>query len=291
MKRLWLSILLLYSSVSLAADYIEERLKQEEKAYSNGYVLVPHKKNYVLPVTYLHSARAEHNPGQDYKLQHAETKFQFSAKVLVWPKAIFKDNGYLFASYTTTSAWQAFNRKNSSPFRDTNHEPELFMLFTTPFRQGNFSIPLLSAGVVHQSNGMGMSGTGVNRSRSWNRIYANATFSFRQWYFDIKPWYRIPVRKKRYPEDAKGDDNPDIGHYYGHFELTISRGFGKNDLSLMLRNNLKKENRGAMELSYSRPLSNNISTYVQLFHGYGEMMLDYNQRNTRLGVGFLFGGR
>lgn len=291
MKRFWLSLLVLYAPLSLSAEYIEERLKQEEKAYTNGYVLVPHKKNYVLPVTYMHNAKPEHNPGHDYKLRHVETKFQFSAKLLIWPKALFKDNGYLFASYTGTSVWQSFNRSNSSPFRDTNHEPELFMLFTTPFRKGNFSIPLVSVGAVHQSNGQGMSSSGINRSRSWNRIYANTTFSFHNWYFDVKPWYRIPVRKKRHPADAKGDDNPDISHYYGHFELTISRGFGNNDLSLMLRNNLKNDNKGAVEIAYVRPLSNNIKAYVQLFHGYGEMMLDYNQRNTRIGFGFLLGGR
>lgn len=291
MKRLLCLIaIFLYPSFAFASDYIEQRLEQEKKAYTNGYVLVPHKKNYILPFSYMHNASAKRDPGRDYKLQHVETKFQISTKILAWPRPVMKDNGYLFISYTGTSVWQSTNRTHSSPFRDINHEPEVFMLFTTPYRQGNFSIPLVNVGFSHQSNGEGMTSGGVNRSRSWNRVYVNTTFSFHNWYFDFKPWLRIPVRKKRHPYDAKGDDNPDISHYYGYFELTVSRGFGKNDISIMLRNNLQKTNRGAIEVNYTRPISPHVKTYVQLFHGYGEMMIDYDKPNTRIGVGFLFGG-
>jgi phospholipase A1 len=56
----------------------------------------------------------------------------------------------------------------------------------------------------------------------------------------------------------------------------------------MLRNNLQlDENRGAMELDWSFPMVKQIRGFVQYFNGYGEVLLNYNERVQRIGVGFL----
>jgi phospholipase A1/A2 len=276
-------LLSLISGSSYADSYLQQRLAQETKSYENSWVLIPHKNNYILPATYIHRADAAINPGGDYRLKHAETKFQVSFKTLVFPHPIFKDNGLLFVSYTNTSVWQSYNRTNSSPFRDSNHEPEIFMFFHTPWQWKSFSMPLIMPGINHQSNGQ--NGT---RSRSWNRIYLKSYVEYHDWLFAFKPWLRIPERKKRHINDAKGDDNPDIQHYLGHFEFEIGKKFGDNQFNLLIRNNLKQDNKGYVQVNFTRPFGNHIKAYVQLSHGYGEMLLDYNQRNTRIGFGFMF---
>lgn len=281
-----LSLWLLLSSTSFAEETnsVENRLTQEKKAFENSFLLIPHKANYILPLTYLHRKHEEVNAEGNMDMQSLEAKFQISLKVPLWTKPLFGDNGYLFGAYTNTSAWQAYNREESSPFRDSNHEPEIFMQFNTPWKWGDLSIPTMTPGFSHQSNGQP-----VERSRSWNRIYLSTTFAYKDWYVVFKPWWRLPEKEKRRPTDAKGDDNPDIHQYYGYFELNVIKPFGDNTVNVMLRNNLNgNNNRGAIEVNYTYPLNKRIRGYVQLFHGYGDMMLDYQYRNTRIGFGFMF---
>jgi len=273
---------LLFSQWAFSESYIKQRLEKEREAYEDGFMLIPHKANYVLPLTYMHRADDAINPHGDFDLQHTEIKFQISLKVLTISRPLLKDNGYLFFAYTNTSTWQAYNRSKSSPFRDSNHSPEMFMQFTTPWEWRGITIPQIIPGFIHQSNGQ----SGL-RSRAWNRIYVNTVFSYKDWYLSFKPWYRIPVRKKRYPLDAKGDDNPDILNYYGHFEVNLFHEFGNHHFRVMLRNNFKQSNRGAIEVNYTYPINTHLKGYIQLYHGYGEMLIDYDQRNTRIGFGFM----
>ena len=273
---------LLFSQFAFAKSFIKQRMEKEREAYKEGFLLIPHETNYILPLTYMHRADDAINPHGDFDLQHVEIKLQVSLKVLTMSRPLLKDNGYLFFAYTNTSTWQAYNRSKSSPFRDTNHTPEVFMEFTTPWEWRGISIPQITPGFAHQSNGQG-----GFRSRSWNRIYVETVFYYKDWYLSFKPWYRLPVRKKRHPLDAKGDDNPDISHYYGHFEVNLFHEFGNHHFRIMMRNNLKKTNRGGLEVSYSYPINTHLKGYIQLYHGYGEMLIDYDQRNTRIGFGFM----
>lgn len=285
--RYLLLILVLFSfCYAQAAEEtaVESRLAQESKAFENSFLLIPHKTNYILPLTYMDRKHKEVNADGNMDLHNVEVKFQISLKIPIVTKPLFGDNGYLFGAYTNTSVWQAYNREESSPFRDTNHEPEVFMLFNTPWQLGDIKIPTITPGFSHQSNGQD-----GDRSRSWNRVYVSTTFAIDDWYVILKPWWRIPEREKRRPTDAKGDDNPDILHYYGYFELSMIKEMGDNTVHVMLRNNLHgNNNRGALEVNYTYPLNKRVNGYVQLFHGYGEMLLDYQYRNTRIGFGFMF---
>lgn len=60
----------------------------------------------------------------EYRNDEAEVVFQVSLK-----KEILIPN--LFVAYTQKSFWQAFNTKRSSPFRETNYNPELFYRIKT----------------------------------------------------------------------------------------------------------------------------------------------------------------
>ena len=119
-------------------------------------------------------------------------------------------------------------------------------------------------------------------SRSWNRIYADFIFEHDDLYFSFKPWLRIP-------EDDDDDDNRDITDYMGNFELLGVYKLPRNQtFGLMLRNNLDfsgGENRGAVQVDYSFPISGNLRGYLQWFNGYGESLIDYDAKVNSLGAG------
>jgi len=68
----------------------------------------------------------------------------------------------------------------------------------------------------------------------------------------------------------------------------------KQRFALMLRNNLRSDNKGAVQLEWSMPLASinenlapKISLYVQYFNGYGESLLDYNKNVNRISAGLM----
>ncbi|MFQ6370737.1 phospholipase A [Shewanella sp. YIC-542] len=263
---------------------VEQRVTQELSAASNPFVITPYKVNYFLPVTY--SAAPNERPlspeqaPDEYRLDHTEAKFQLSFK---FPLAynLFGDNGHLFFAYTNQSWWQVYNKHSSSPFRETNHEPEFLLMFNNDWTLGDFTNSFLGLGVVHQSNGR----SGI-LSRSWNRIYGNMIFDKGPLAFSLKAWWRIPEKEKRYANDPSGDDNPDINAYLGNIELMALYGPGRHRFSMMLRNNLRSHhNRGAVQLSWSYPILGNLRIYAQYFNGYGESLIDYNAHTERIGIG------
>ena len=215
-------------------------------------------------------------------LDRMEIVFQVSLKMKI-ARDFEGTGGNLYTAYTNRSWWQAYNSDRSSPFRETNHEPELFLHFDTDFNVLGLRSSTVILGVSHQSNGQG-----GDLSRSWNRIYLNLVLEKGRMAVSVKPWYRIPEEKKRYPEDPSGDDNPDIGHFMGHGELGFLFAHRKNTFTLMFRNNFRADNKGAVGMGWSYPLSSKIKGYLRVFDGYGESLIDYNHRTTRIGLGFLF---
>lgn len=251
---------------------LDRRLAIEQRTRYQPFVLTAHKPNYLLPIAYnSRPNQAPFDPATEGELDKTEIKFQFSTKFPIADNLLGK-NDTLYFAYTNLSFWQAYNSDVSSPFRETNHEPELFMAFQNDWKLWGFTNRLFFIGVTHQSNGR--SG---EVSRSWNRIYADFIFARNNFYLSIKPWLRI--------EPGTDDDNPDIEHYMGHGEVRGVWATGTHTASLMLRNNFDADNRGAVELNYSFPMSRRVKWFVQYFEGYGESLIDYNARTTRLGLG------
>ena len=251
---------------------LDRRIERETQTALRPFVLTPHKPNYFLPVSY--NPKPYNEPYQEalgdpnYELDEAEIKFQLSLKV---PLAIglFDDRANIFAAYTNTSWWQAYNSDASAPFRETNHEPELFMNFYNDWKIFGLTNRINGIGIVHQSNGRS-----EPLSRSWNRIYANFVFERGGLGLSLKPWYRIK-------EDEDTDNNPDITDYLGYGEVKLAYKTGKQTLSAMAR---KK----AFELTWSRLTWGNIRLYAQYFHGYGQSMIEYDKSTDVLGIGFAF---
>jgi outer membrane phospholipase A len=196
-----------------------------------------------------------------------------------WYKRFEKDIGIdIWVAYTQLAFWQLYNSAFSSPFRDTNYEPEVLVNLRTDYKILGFDGRFLNIGYNHQSNGRSRP-----LSRSWNRIVANVGFEKDNFNLLLKTWYRLP-------EEDCNDDNPDITRYMGYGELWGTLYWKKQRFAVMLRNNLRSENLGAVQLDWSFPLpliSDKFSIYVQYFNGYGESLLDYNTSVNRISAGFM----
>ncbi|PKO68960.1 MAG: phospholipase [Betaproteobacteria bacterium HGW-Betaproteobacteria-17] len=249
----------------------------DDEAKQGAFLFRPHRPNYFLPVKY--STSPNNTPFQDtlvppdLGLDPVEAELQLSFKVKGMEGVLGHDNLDLWFGYTITSFWQAYNDTISSPFRETNYEPEVFMTYRTDYEIAGFRGRFINLGMVHQSNGRS-----EGLSRSWNRVYAQFGFERDNLALLIRPWYRIPERDE--------DDNPDIEDYLGHGELLAVYRKGRNAYSLLLRNNFKSpDNRGAVKLNWSFPLYGRLKGYVQYFNGYGESLIDYNHSQQSLGLG------
>jgi phospholipase A1 len=241
----------------------------------------PYKPVYVLPLVHANAVNRQPTSGNPATsaatvapLQSTEMEFQLSVKAKLAEGLLF-GYGDVWAGYTQSSRWQVYNADLSRPFRETNYEPEAMLVFGTDYKLLGLHGRMLGLGINHQSNGRGQP-----LSRSWNRVIAMAGFEEGDWTLMFRPWWRIP--------ESKGvDDNPDIANNLGRAEAVISKRWGRSLVSLQLRHSLRSgsNSRGSAELDWAFPIDGNLKGQVQLFSGYGESLIDYNFRQTRVGLG------
>ncbi len=270
-----------------SGSLVIDRIERERAAQDNRSVLLAHKRNYVLPITYADDPNDDvfevgsSDFGQE--LDRVEIQFQLSLKAPI-AEGLFIDEDALFFGFTVRSFWQAYNQEISAAFRETNYEPELFWVTPVPWEILGGDASFAGLGLSHQSNGRSQL-----FSRSWNRVYGLLGWERWRYVFALKAWWRIPEDEKDDPLDPKGDDNPDIEDFLGNFEFTVA--YRRNDFeyAVMLRNNLDTDdNRGAIQLDWTFPLHRRNRGYVQFFNGYGESLIDYNTHIERIGVGIIF---
>lgn len=259
---------------------LRARLVLEESTQYNPFVITPHYRNYVLPYSYWDNPQWNDPRRDNDSLDNHEAKFQISIKVPLLDG--FWDDSTFYGALTTVSFWQVFNSEISKPFRETNYQPELFIAKPISFAIGPIKSELFSFGYMHQSNGRD-----IPLSRSWDRLFVSYVFRAGSYYYSIRPWWRIPESSKDSPTDRRGDDNPDIEKYLGHFEFHIARPFGNHVAEIMLRNNLRTDNKGAVLVDYSFPLNKRFKGLVQAFTGYGDSLINYNNYETRYSIGIL----
>lgn len=243
---------------------------------------VSHRSNYILPFSWVDSPnRAPESPRlgaatYDFDLNKKEAKYQLSFKVPVLTGLLDKKTTLWFG-YTQLSFWQVYNTDDSAPFRETNFEPELFLQYHADREFGPGTLTHVTLGLNHQSNG-----GAEPQSRSWNRVLASASYRYERWQFRIQPWYRLP-------ESDRDNDNQDLQRHIGYADYYASyRWQGDKSLSLKLRNNLRTDdNKTSVQLGYSFPLGGTLKGYIQYYNGYGESLIDYNERIHRIGFGFM----
>jgi phospholipase A1/A2 len=74
----------------------------------------------------------------------------------------------------------------------------------------------------------------------------------------------------------------------GNFEFSSAYTRSDNIYSLTLRNNFDADNKGAIELGWSFPVSQNIRGQLNYFNGYGHSLIDYNHDLEVFTLGIIF---
>jgi phospholipase A1 len=240
-----------------------------------------YKPVYLLPAFWSsdpnvmpHSPNPDNTVTEPQNLRDIEAKFQLSFKTKAFEN-VFGDNGDIWMAYTQGSHWQVYNAGDSRPFRETNYEPEVLLVFRNNYSLLGWKGRMAAVGLNHQSNGRA-----DPLSRSWNRVMFNVGLDRENWSIMFRPWYRIP-------EGRGDDDNPDIEDYMGRGDLTVVRVAGDNEFSLMARHSLRGGDRshGALQFDWGFPITRQLRGHLQLFDGYGESMIDYNHKATYVGFG------
>jgi phospholipase A1 len=254
------------------------------QAYRTNYILAANWTN--SPNRTPHSPVPGHTVATPDDLDSTEVKFQFSLKSQIFdgdmPDVLGFDKFRVWFAYTQQSMWQAYNARNSAPFRDTMYEPEIIL--TLGQKDGDQAFKLLNIGFNHQSNGRS-----DPYSRSWWRVYVQSGFEVDDFTVLGRVWWRVHERRI-------SDDNPDIDSYVGRGDLDLRWDNGRYAVDLLVRDNLAfGPNRAFGQLDVSVPWLEdylhlrNIQLHVQATTGYGETLLDYNHRQTTLGVGVALG--
>ncbi|HBT97074.1 MAG TPA: phospholipase [Desulfobulbaceae bacterium] len=258
----------------------EKKLIIDQENIRKPFTMMAHRANYLLLAAHnFHGwSGADFAAGNQSELgdpKRTEAQFQLSGKM---PLAVnlFDLPLDIYAGYTMRSFWQVYNTEHSSPFRETDHEPEAWLQLRPGWRLWGWTNSLNTIGINHQSNGQSDS-----LSRSWNRIFAGIVLEKGNFSLIPRAWFRLQ-------EDRADDDNPDISDYLGHGELTLAWRHYNNTFTAMLRNNLDSGfSRGAWQLGWSFPLLSfpYFRGYIQYFGGYGESLIDYDRYVSRIGIG------
>lgn len=241
---------------------------------TSGYV---YAKDYENPI----SAYKE-----NYFIGNSEdVKFQISIQGnLFYPSKIG-----LFFAYTQIAWWDIYD--DSSPFREFNHSPEIFYrLESNNNIFGNLSLGYIDyiqvSPIYHKSNGLD-----GEKSRSINYYYAEGQASIGDVYN-----FGLVLRVWNYIGDMS--DNPDYQNYRGNAEGELffqlkSRTVNYFDKEkIYVRgggNHIAKKGwiEGGMKV---RILTTRFQPflYFQVWHGYAEGMINYNEKDTvyRLGLTF-----
>lgn len=173
----------------------------------------------------------------------------------------------LYFAYTQTSLWDM--GADSSPFKDTSYRPSLYYQWLGS-GQGFYPAEW-RAGVEHESNGRDSAD-----SRSLNIAFIKPT-----WHIDFANSRRLTLSPRFYQYLEKSD-NADIQRYRGYVDWQAR--FGREDgamITALYRHGTGGYKSTQLDLSYpvSDKLFGRTGTFVhlQLFEGYGETLIDYNQ--------------
>lgn len=286
----------LVAKVSADTGYLARKWHLNSQDELHFTDLETYQQNYIVTSYSSNPNQVPDSPSrpntQDRALDHNDIHFQISLKTQLmnlsdWlPKNNWIQSARLWGAYTQQSFWQVYNEAQSRPVRDHNYSPELILSLglNSPEAPKRWAVipDLLNLGVVHESNGRS-----TPLSRSWNRIYLQGGWQLNDRYSLLfKPWWRIP-------ESKSDDDNPDISKYMGYGDVTLRWDNEANTTaaSLLLRNNLRSDNRGyvKMDVQYKPFKNESARFYAMLASGYGVSLLDYNQAQTMFGIGFAIG--
>ena len=252
--RKYLFILCVLLSVAVSAE--------ERDSISYGKSRYPAislwKQNYIV------TGFATNAPVSKYT---SDVKFQLSLALRLWS---IKDKIDIFATYSQRSVWDIYQK--SCPFRETAYNPGFWVSWHTSDK-----VRLLF-GIEHESNGIGNSD-----SRSFN--YATVACLYEpldHWRFGARAWYGY----FHHDEDLYQGYFRDRGvmQVWGTFHTRNERlqvtalvnptvTFAKYNVQVEASWKMAKRGDWLPAL------------FVQYCYGYGETMIDYNRRSSKIRIG------
>lgn len=250
---------------------IEARRTQELAVTAQSFAITPHKPNYILPLTY--NASADFSEFGDFEelFSDTEIKMQLSLKTRLVPN-LWRDSS-IWVAYTQQSYWQLYaDSEASAPFRETNHQPEIFWEVPVDFDVLGWRARTATLAFNHQSNGRA-----EPLSRSWNRVTGELVFEKGQFVASAKTWARVG--------NPEVDNNPNIEDFMGRVQLGLAYKRNDHTFSLGLKNNLSSDNRSGVEFNWTFPLIEKLDGFIQIYSGYGENLIDMENYNNRIGIG------
>ena len=276
-----LLFLLFLATVVLAEDdnYLRERLHKQMVANDNHFSMMPYKKNYFVYSQMFAGANtdpyAEAYPRQDpLHYEDYELQLQVSLMVPIWLN-MFGLPLTTYIAYTNRSFWQFFDVYDSQPFRETNHEPEMWLAWFYDFYLGNFNAEMVWFGYEHQSNGQY-----VALSRGWNRAYLDFFFNYRSLSLSLRPWISMT-------DGAHEDTIYNYDKYIGNGKVSAVYTWRHFDASVNWTYSYAGMQYGSVMADLDIPITNFVSGYIRYFHGYGESLIDYDYKANTLSAGIV----
>jgi phospholipase A1 len=262
---------------------LERRWELRPELRRGTFQLLPYQPLYALVHYTTHvnqhpSSPTRPAPVDDINLDLVEAKMQLSFKSKLAQDILGTSTDAWFG-YTQQSYWQAANTRFSSPFRETDYAPEAILLHPLDVHWKGVHARYAAVSFIHQSNGRGES-----LSRSWNRVAGEVALESGPWSLRLRPWVRIHERS------GIDDDNPDIDDFAGRGEAIAVYRSGGHVLTFTGRHSLRsgERSRGSAQIDWAFPLAGALNGHLQIFSGYGGSLIDYNHRQTTIGLGVSF---
>ena len=219
------------------------------------------------------SENPDYSATESSPYNNVEAKFQLSFKTkvvqdLLWGK------GDIWIGYTQKAHWQIYNSDISRAFREINYEPEIIFRYPVKMKVFNGEFKSIGFAFNHQSNGRDLP-----LSRSWNRIIFHIGYEIDNWNITLNPWIR---------SSDSDDENPNITKYIGNGEINVTYNYNRHEFYAIGTHPFDRWRGGSIQLNYVFPIKGHLRGHVQFFNGYGETLIDYNHKQTTIGIGVSF---
>ncbi len=262
---------------------LEWKLNSKVQEDKYRYNLMSHYPNYILLASTTNTKLFKTYDNKITPRDKNEAQFQVSIKVPIFTN-IFNSKGDLFVSYTQNSFWQVYDKDDSSPFRETNYQPELFWQLDLK-NKNKIGLKTIRISAIHQSNGRT-----VTHSRSWNRSELHMLFEAKKFFYGLNIWNRW---NEPYNDDAnstRDDDNPYLTKFIGNQKIFVGFKYKRFKNTLTYQNDIFdfKPDKGNIVVDIILPSNNhNFNYFLRYFDGYGETLIDYDKDIRRYSFGII----
>lgn len=264
-------------------SFLQNRIDKQLKSTGEAkFALMPYKRNYIVYSSLINGINEqpyiEDSPDVAIDGKNQELQLQVSIMVPVWNR-IFDTPLSIYGGYTNRSFWQVFAENNSQPFRETNHEPELWLWYHYDLEFGGLNLPMVWLGYNHQSNGKW-----EPLSRGWDRIFAQFFASYYAFDLQWKPW--ITIGETDTYNGLNGRNIEDYTPYMGDGELALSFAYEQMNSTVFWNYSFSGIEYGGITADLEIPITDYLSLYGRYFYGYGESLIDMDYVSNTASIGF-----